>query len=361
MHSDSHRAWVEIDLGALVQNADALAARARVPLLAMVKADAYGLGAERVTGALDLPRVWGFGVATCEEGIALRQSGVRRPIVVFTPPLAHEFPELRAHQLTPALGDAAAIEAWTTGGREPWHLSVETGMNRAGVRWNRGAELLPLLKRSRPQGAFTHFHSPEVDPVSIHQQESRFREFLALLPSRPPLLHVANSAAIVRSARSEWDLIRPGIFLYGAGSGEGAALHPLPVATLRARIVEIHDLEAGDSVSYDASYRCSSPRRVATTALGYADGYRRSFSNIGKAEVHGRAVPVVGLVTMDMTMIDVTGVECSVGDVATFIGGEPTGRGGASITAVARSAGISAYELLSGLRLRLPRIYRDGR
>jgi alanine racemase len=142
------------------------------------------------------------------------------------------------------------------------------------------------------------------------------------------------------------------------GSGAGAQIEPEPVVGLHARIVALHDIGDGETVSYEASYRAVGPRRIATVALGYADGYRRALSNRGSALVAGRRVPVAGVVTMDMTMLDVTGVPCAIGDVATFIGGE--GDAALSVEEVARTADLSPYELLTGLRQRLPRVYREA-
>jgi alanine racemase len=171
------------------------------------------------------------------------------------------------------------------------------------------------------------------------------------------LLHLENSAALSRVARSRWDLARPGMFLYGVGSGAGVLVEPEPVVQLRARVVDLRTIRAGDSVSYGATYRADAPRRIATLAIGYADGYRRVVGNRGEVLLHGRRVPVVGLVTMDMTMIDVTGVDCALGDVATLIGADGGERH--DVDAVARRADISPYELLSGLGARLERVYVD--
>jgi alanine racemase len=357
MQTHTPRAWVEIDLGALMRNAASLRKRAAVPLLPVVKADAYGLGAGRIVQALEAAQPWGYGVATLDEGLSLRKLGITRPVVLFTPTLIGELAEIRANHLTPALGDRDVISEWATHPGDPWHLAIETGMNRTGVRWTDVASFRDLLVKSPPQGAFTHFHSSERDDGSKEEQEERFREAVADLPQRPLLLHTENSAAIARRDRSQWDLIRPGIFLYGVGSGPTALVQPDEVVSLCARIVEIHDVPPGDTVSYGAAYQVpqGSGRRIATTALGYADGYRRVFSNVGHATVRGRNVPVVGMVTMDMTMVDVTGVECGVGDVATFLG--RAGGRDTSFLASAESVDLSPYELMSTLRSRLPRIY----
>ncbi|MBX6333136.1 MAG: alanine racemase [Gemmatimonadaceae bacterium] len=350
------RAWVEIDLGALRRNAAAMAARGAA-LLPMVKADAYGLGAVAVARALDALAPWGFGVATIAEGIELRESGIERPIIVFTPVHRSHLRALCNARLTPALGAASDITEWSEITTAPWHLAIDTGMSRAGVRWDHVHTLRDAIRANPPQGAFTHFHSAELDDGSREEQERRFRDAVAQLPVRPPLLHAENSAALARTHRSSWDIARPGIFLYGVGSGERALVHPEPVVRLRAPIVDIRTTLPGESVSYDATYRVSAQRRIATLAIGYADGYRRSLSNRGVALLHGQRVPVAGLVTMDMTMIDVTGVPCDVGDIVTLIGRD--GSELLDVETVARLADLSPYELLTGLRPRLERHYRD--
>jgi alanine racemase len=353
------RARVEIDLGALQRNGASLARRAGVPLLPMIKADAYGLGAAAALRALDVLEPWGYGVATVAEGEELRHLGVTRPVVVFTPLLDQELTRVRSARLTPTLGFPAEIEAWRSAGGGAWHLSIDTGMSRAGIPWRQVSEIRHLTELLPPEGAFTHFHSAELDDGTLEAQERLFRDAVASLPSRPRLLHAANSAAIARQGRSDWDLVRPGIFLYGVGSGSSAAIQPEPVVNLRAPIVEIRDLQAGDTVSYDATLRVERAARIATLAIGYADGYPRSLSERGSVLVGGTLAPIAGTVTMDMTMIDVTTVRCEVGDVATLIG-----RAGDTVLTVERvadDAGMSPYELITGLRSRVERTYTGAR
>lgn len=351
------RAWVDIDLGALRRNGVAIATRAGVPLVPMVKADAYGLGAVRVARVLDELDPWGFGVATVREGEELRRVGITRPIIVFTPVLDADLDAIRRGGFRPALETRECIARWSAS-EAPWHLAIDTGMGRSGVRWTDVADLRELLERTPPEGAFTHFHSAEVDDGSREEQERRFEEAIAALPLRPMLLHTDNGAAAVRSARSRWDLVRPGIFLYGVGSGRRAAIQPEPVATIRARVTAMRWLEDGDTVSYLATYRAKGRRRIATLPLGYADGYRRSLSNKASVLLNGRRAPVAGLVTMDMTMIDVTDVPCEIGDVVTLLGRD--GDDAITLDELGEASGLSPYELLTGLRQRLPRRYIEA-
>ena len=353
------RARVEIDLGALRRNGAAVARRAGVPILPMVKADAYGLGAPAVVRALEPLEPWGYGVAAVAEGEELRSLGVTRPVVVFTPLVEQELLRARTARLTPTLGFPAEIEAWRRAGGGAWHLSIDTGMSRAGIPWREIADIRQLVELLPPEGAFTHFHSAEMDDGTMEAQERRFREAIASLPQRPRLLHTANSAAIARKGRSEWDLVRPGIFLYGVGSGRSARMQPEPVVTLVAPIVEIRDLEPGDTVSYNATLRVDRPAEIATLAVGYADGYPRSLGERGSVLVAGTMAPVAGIVTMDMTMIDVTTARCAVGDIATLIG--RSGHTLLTVERVADDAGMSPYELLTGLRSRVERSYVEAK
>ena len=351
------RAWVEIDLAALARNGERFARAAGVPLLPMIKADAYGLGAVRAALALQSLKPWAFGVATIEEGDELRAAGIRLPILVFSPLLPAQFDDARRHDLRPVLGDAASIAKWIPTGL-PWHLMIDTGMNRAGVAWRDIASVSELVARHPPEGVCTHFHSAQLANGSREEQERRFQDAVAQLPVRPKLLHADNSPAIEHRSPTPYGLARPGIFLYGVGSGHDAHIEPDPVASLRARIVEIRVVQKDDSVSYDATWKAPRAGRIATLSVGYADGYRRHAGNRCHGLLRGEKVPVVGVVTMDMTMIDVTDKRCEVGDVVTLIGRD--GDQLLTVAEVASTAGISPYEMLTGLRSRLPRLYTDG-
>jgi len=351
----SARAWIDVDLGALVRNARALGRHAGVPLMPMVKADAYGLGAVPVARALESLDPIAFGVATIDEGRELRSSGITRRILIFSPARPDDLAAIRAAGMTPTLASREGIEAWVAGGGGPWQLAIDTGMHRAGAGWDALDPLLDTVRAHPPDGAFTHFHSSELDDGSLERQEERFRAAVARLPARPRVLHTQNSAAIVRCTPSPWDCVRPGVFLYGVGSGPKAAIQPEPVAHLRARIVELRDVAAGESVSYDATWTAPTRRRIATIPCGYADGLRRHLSNRGEGLLNGARVPIAGVVTMDLTMLDVSDVRCAVGDVVTLLG--VSGADRLTAEEVAARGDLSPYELLTGLRQRLPRLH----
>lgn len=357
------RAWLDVDLGALAANAACMRARARVPLVPMIKADGYGLGAVAVARALlAAGDPWGFGIATVEEGRALREAVIGSRLLVFTPLLPDEFARAHALGLTPVLHRAGDVRRWAeASGGAPWHLGIDTGMARAGVRWDALDDaLLDAVGAHPPEGACTHFHSAERADGSRAAQTARFLAAVERLPARPPLLHAENSPAVEAEGPSPWDLVRPGVFLYGVSVAPGpiaGAPAPRPVAHLRARVVDLRDVAAGEGVSYGATSPAAHPRRIATVAVGYGDGYRRALSDRGEAIVGRHVVRVAGLVTMDMTLLDVTGIPCAVGDVATLVGAA----GGRLLTVadVARRAELSPYELLTGLALRVPRRYHE--
>jgi alanine racemase len=352
--AETARAWVDIDRGALIANAKTLAAVSRRPLLPMVKADGYGLGAIEVCRALEPLAPWGFGVATAHEGAALRAAGIRRPIVVFTPLQTDDVDSCLASTLRPTIGHAEALEAWLARGESPFHLEIDTGMGRAGFRPEELADCAPVLRRLDEaagwEGVFTHFHSADSDAGSVARQWGRFEHALALLPRRPPLVHAANSAAALLGEAYAGDLVRPGIFLYGGGAGSRYV--PLAVARLQAKVVGVRTVSAGESVSYGGGWIAPADSLIATLGIGYADGVLRSLGNSGRVEINGELAPIAGRVTMDMMMIAPAG-PVRVGDVATIFGGR------ISLDEQAAAAGTISYELLTSLGARVMRRYGD--
>jgi alanine racemase len=356
---ETTRAWVDVDLGALRTNARTLARVSGSRLLPMVKANGYGLGAPAAARALEPLEPWGYGVASVEEGAALRAQGIARPILVASPLLPAGIDGHLAHDLRPTIGDPAGLLAWCARTDRPFHLEIDTGMGRAGIRWDdaaaRSAAAAALGDAEGWEGIFTHFHSAETDPASADAQWERLHQVLATLPRRPALIHAANSAGALRGPTFAGDLIRPGIYLYGGSAGaQGPA--PAVVARLEARVLAIRSIAAGQTVSYGATWRAPRDTRVATLALGYADGFPRAADgSAGRPprliELGGALVPVVGRVTMDMTMVEIGSVAVSPGDVATIYGGR------VSLDQQAAAAGTISYELLTSLGARVPRCY----
>ena len=349
---NSPRAWVEVDLDAIAANARRVAQVSGARLLPMVKANGYGLGAVPVARALEALDPWGFGVATVEEGAELRSAGIGRPVVVFTPVIHAWMAAMIRHDLRPVIGDVAALDQWLAAapGR-PFHIGIDSGMARAGIAHDDHAALAAARERlagtAAYEGLASHFHSADTDPASMEAQERRFHAAAAALGPRPPLVHVANSAAALRGPRFAADLVRPGIYLYG---GRAAAEVPRPAAALRAVTVAVRRIAPGASVSYGATWHAAEATRLATLAIGYADGIPRSLSNRGQVELGGARVPIRGRVTMDMILVEAPAA-VQVGDVATIFGGLVT------LDEQAELAGTISYELLTSLGNRVRRRY----
>jgi alanine racemase len=356
MSGSGSRAWIDVDLGALVENARTVARIAGAKLLPVVKANAYGLGAVAVSRALEQVDPWGYGVATIEEGAELRAGGIRRPILVFMPTRAQLFDQYDLHQLTPALGDAGSILEWTTRGERPFHVEIDTGMGRAGVRWDDVDELGAAVDTPAFEGCYTHFHSADRNDGSAERQLERFVAAVHRLPRRPTLLHVANSAAALRGTAFAFDLVRPGVFLFG-GSPGAAFEQPQPVVSVRARVLSVRRVRKGESVSYNASWVAPRDTVVATLGIGYADGVRREVGVRGGAHVllRGQRCPIVGLVQMDMTLVETGAIEVQVGDIATIVGADAKQR--IALNEFAEWSDALPHEFLAGLGQRLPRVY----
>jgi alanine racemase len=321
----------------------------------MVKASAYGLGAVPVARTLERLDPWGYGVATLEEGVELRMAGITRPVVVFTPQQRGTASLFLDHDLRPVIGDLEALREWTGMTPRPFHVEVDTGMGRAGFRFD-DAAMLSALSESLSQapgweGLFTHFHSADEKPSTLEVQWARFEQVITVLPRRPPLVHAANSGAALRDRRYAGDMVRPGIFLYG---GEAGGRYPSPVVRLQAKVLAVRQVGAGESVSYGASWIASEPTTIATLACGYADGIPRALAERGRVELNGLVAPIAGRVTMDMTMVALSpGTMVQPGDVATIFGGR------VSLDQQADASGTIAYELLTRLGPRVQRRYQS--
>ena len=366
------RAWMEVDCRALRANYTAVAQRipAGCRMLPMVKADAYGTGAGLAVRALGPLGPHAFGVATVDEAIRVREDGWDGRVVVFTPTLPADLDRLLAAGLEPVVGGPAALGACAAAARAagtvlPVHLEVDTGMGRFGLAWDEVARCAPDVAEALAEGGvtldstFTHFHSAEADEAATYEQWRRLSEAIDALRSAgtdPGLVHAANSAAAVEYSGVAGDMVRPGVWLYGA---QVAGRRPAPVAHVRARVLDVRDVKAGSTVSYGATWKAPGPARLATLGIGYADGLRRCLTGHGRALIHGRAAPMRGVITMDSTVVDVTGRDdVRPGDVATVLGRD----GAAEITPeeLAVVCGTIAYEILTGWSARVPRIGIDG-
>lgn len=369
------RAWIEVRAGALRRNYRRVReAAGGAGVIPMGKADAYGLGIDRLVPTLEPEQPLAWGVAAVEEGKRLRELGVERPILVFAPLPPGSYVDAVEAGLSVCLSSLEGLrlldEAVAKTGRSAaFHTEVDTGMGRSGFDWRDAASWGPVVAaRHRPElrwaGCFTHFHSADEDPATLHVQWQRLVDVLASLghPRADFLVHAQNSAGILRAGRLESGgyrvgAVRPGIFLYGGSAGPGTPA-PQPVVAVRARVVLVREVSAGMTLGYGATYTARGRERWGTLAIGYGDGLPRALGNRGHALLGGRRVPVIGRISMDMTVVnisDVPGVEA--GDVATVIG--ESGDERITVDEVAGLAGTISYEVLTGFTPRLPRIWVD--
>lgn len=340
-------------------------------ILPVVKANGYGLGMRRVVETLEPLGPWGYGVETVEEGMALGSFGIDRPVLVMAPVPPSEVDlavaaGMRLSISSPdAVGDVTRA-ARRAGCRAHIHVEIDTGMGRAGFDWRRADEWGACLHAAHDgeiewEGVYTHFHSAaDFGSRAIFEQVERFRAAVGELRRRNPgrrMEHVCNSSALVRSPELAGDLVRPGIFLYGARRWPGVE-DPESVVTVRSRIVLVRDVPAGTTLGYGATYTSSRHERWATVAIGYGDGIPRALGSGGEVIVGGRRVPIIGRISMGMTVVDITGVpgpSAGVGAQVTIVGEDGGER--ITLTDVARVSGTITHEILTRLSPRLPRVW----
>ena len=369
----SERCWAEVDLGALRRNYRQLRQRLSPggKYLAVVKADAYGHGAVQVAKTALNSGAEYLGVATVDEAIALREAFVNAPVLVLGEPPATAIPLLLAYKIMPSVYTAEfAIRygeaADAMGLRAPFHLKVNTGMNRIGVRWDEAAEFARQISFHRAldlEGTFTHFATADCPgTIDFDRQVKRFAEAVNALRAsgiNPGIVHAANSAAAIRYPEVQLDMVRLGISLYGFYPCPEA--YPLidlkPAMAVKARITEVKTVPVGEGVSYGLHYRSPGAVKVCTLPIGYADGLHRTLSNRWQVWTPWGTAPIVGRICMDMCMADLTGLP------QVREGGEVEVYGiHNSVNDAARLAGTISYELTCAVSRRVPRVYfRSGR
>jgi alanine racemase len=368
--------YAEIDLSAVAGNialAKQLAGSA-TQVMAVVKADGYGHGALPVARrALASGATW-LGVALPEEGRALRQAGIRAPVLVLGPILPDQAALVVAEELDQCVSDVGQAEALASAARAAGrvaraHLKVDTGMGRVGLQpgeVRRAAERLAALPGLQIRALMTHFAEAEAEATGALQEAlGRFQAAWRACREAGleiPLRHAANSAALLLHPEARFDLVRPGLLLYGChprGAADARVAGLRPALRLRSAITQLKELPAGAAVSYGGTFIAPRPVRIAVLPIGYADGWGRLLSNRGHALVRGRRVPVVGRVCMDMTLLDVTDcAEARVGDEAVLIGRQGIDEIGAD--EVAALMGTISYEVLARIGPRIPRRYEGG-
>lgn len=388
----SRPVWAEVSLPALTHNFRTIRAyvnpvdekrKAPRKVLSIVKGNGYGHGGPQMAKALEEAGSDWFGVTCTEEGIAVRQAGVRKPVLVLTSFVPGEEQRLVEHNLTAVIHRCEQLETLNKAAARSakhkaavFHLKIDTGMNRLGIAPQDVecfARNLAKCKHLQLGGVMTHFASSEVFNDSVagrqtREQEERFYavlERLRALGVDPGIVHLANSAAIASRPETWADMVRPGAILYGYHPGYDPAERrvelekrmPLrPVMSLRSRIISIREVAADSGVGYDSAFVAKRPSRIGVLAAGYGDGLHRSLGNRGSVLVRGKLAPIVGIVSMDVTMIDVTDVpSVEIGDTATIYGTD----GGHVLPAsfVARGIGTVTSDLLCAVSARVPRVY----
>jgi alanine racemase len=381
--------WAEVSLAALRQNFRTVQKHvgANVTVCAVVKADAYGHGAVECSRALEAEGARWLGVTSLDEAIPLREAGIGANILLMTGFWRGEETEIVRQQLTPTVWETWQIESLDRAAaalgvaQHPVHLKVDTGMGRLGVSIEQLPVLLNALKAAKHialEGLSTHLASSEVmDAPSVAEQERNFdttRRMVHDAGLEPALIHMANTNAVI-SRRETWAnindlkgsaMVRPGVALYGyylpfqrAGrevSGGTLRLPVKPILTWKTRILSLRDFGPNRPLGYGGTYVTKAPAHVAVLPVGYADGYNRQLSNRGRVIVREHYAPILGSISMDLTLVDVTGIPgVGVGDEVILLGTCD----GISVDALehARLASSSPYEILCNISKRVPRRY----
>jgi alanine racemase len=371
------RAWVEIDLPAIDRNVGRIkqALPPHVRYVAVVKANAYGHGMPEVATRLLQAGVDCFAVANVAEAAKLREVGHDADILLLSPTLPGELPRALALGLDITLNSLEEARALAglvaqSGRKARVHVKVDTGMGRAGVWHERAAELFAFVQADAGfewRGVYTHFSDADSDAAYTAVQRSIFLRLLELIPASVRagmMIHADNSAGLESfSASAPFNAVRVGLMQYGLPPSAGsflASLRPEPVLSFHARVVLVKDLPAGTAVSYNRTRTLSRPSRVAIVAVGYGDGVPTAASNRGCFLVRGRRCPILGRVTMDQTIVDITDVPAvAVGDIATILGAQGSDR--ITVAEFCAWSDCIPWEALCTLTQRVQRVYRTDR
>jgi len=355
----------EIDLDRIHANLDIIGEAAGTPILPVVKANAYGHGAVRVSKEIiGRGDVEGLCVGTVSEALELRRAGIGGRLIVLGGVFREQAGDIPAHDLeavVSSIGEARALAARAGGKPVRVHVKINTGMTRLGADPEDAVELfrkISAMKKIAVAGLMTHLADSDRRKGMARRQIALFKDAVSSIRSAGfsiPPCHAANTAAIFLHPESRLDLVRPGIGIYGAQEFGGRDAGFKPALSWRARVVMSREVAKGASVSYGMTWTSPRKRRVAVVCAGYADGYPRAMSNKARAVFKGKLIRQIGTICMDNCLFDVTGVKTSEGDTVTLIGSE----GGASIKAndLAGWGGTISYEILCGIGRRVPRVY----
>jgi len=370
----------EINLDALEYNFTQIRKRISqgIKILAVVKANAYGHGAVRISSELERLGVDFLGVATCEEGIELRKASIATPIIVLGGFFKGQSVYAKQYDLIPVIYNLESAKelsqcACKSNSKVKIHVKIDTGMGRLGIfpsETKRFIQHLIKLDTLEIEGILSHLADNNQDNHSglefTQRQAALFKqqiEELHQMGIHPQYEHLANSAAIIEKSPDFFNLVRPGIMICGAYPSKKfeQVIDLKPVMSLKTKIISLKKVAKGTSISYGRTFVCKKESLIATLPIGYADGYKRSLSNKGEVLIRERKVPIVGVVCMDLVMVDVTEVPgVSLGDDVVLMGSQ----GNKNITAddIAEKTGTISYEVLCGISPRVPRVYtKEGK
>ena len=373
----NHPAWVEIDVDALSRNI--VLTRDLVgegcSILLVVKADAYGLGAVQVSQVAGRSSVSMLGVATVHEAIELKEAGIGLPILVLSPTLADEIPDLVDYGIgstVPSLDFARKLSsrAQSLGKESRVHVEVDTGMGRCGVGLNEALDFVTQVSEMDSlilEGVYTHFPNAHIGDLDFtKRQVSLFSKLIDQLREKgiePPLIHAANSGAILMAKDSYFTMVRPGIMVYGLKPSSFPFADPglVPVMSFKCRVAQVRDIPKGHGISYGRHFVAGKDMRVAVLPIGYGHGVSHRLSNNGDVIIRGKRAPIVGSVTMDVTVVDVTDFsEVEVDDEAVVFGAQ--GEESIAVEEVATRSGTISYEVITRISRRVPRVFvSEGR
>ena len=367
------RVHAEIDLDAILHNMDAMRGNIAkdTKIMAVIKADGYGHGAVEIAETIEkLDYLYGYAVATVEEGLILRNHGIQKPILI----LGYVFPDqyvdmikagIRPTVFTREMAEKLSVAAASIGRDCKIHFAIDTGMSRIGLQvTEESADLVAKIAQLpgiEIEGIFTHFaQADEYDKTPTQKQIALFQKMIRMLEERNvkiPIHHCSNSAGIVEIPEANMDMVRAGITLYGMWPSEEVAhnisLHP--VMSLKSHIAFVKTLGKGRKISYGGIYETPSEKRIATIPVGYADGYARGLSNKGYVLIHGKKAPICGRVCMDQFMVDVTEIpEAKEGDPVTLLGKD--GSECITMEELGELSGRFNYEFACLITPRVPRI-----
>jgi alanine racemase len=374
--------WCEIDLKALAHNFDQLQKLAAknmshsLGVVPVIKADAYGHGMIQVAECLSTNGSKYWGVSNVSEGVTLRAAGFRQKILLFESTLGADAKDIVEYKLTPTvcvLEMAQALDqcAQEAGVQIPIHIKIDTGMGRLGVNEDQALVFVAALKEKCPnlilEGIYTHFPLADTDREFTLSQMRRFRDIVYALENQFitfPLVHAGNSMGLGDYKSDLFNLARPGIMLYGIYPLEDlkTRIHLKPVMSVKARIIFVQTIAKGRGISYGHTFKAKEDTTVAILPIGYSNGYLRALSNKAFVLVAGVRCPVVGRVTMDQIIVDITAVTLSghtpkIGDEAVIMGAQKGST--ISVDEIAHWADTISYEILCSLGNRLPRTYHS--